>query len=276
MAASWRIRGVRLIDPYQQIDQEGVDIGVAAGKFVSAKDLPANAQEFDGRGLWLVPRMVDMHVHFREPGMEWKENIVSGSNAAAAGGFSAVSPMANTQPVVDTPSLIEWQVRRGEQDNMVRLWPIGAVTKNLAGQELADLYLMKTAGAVGFSDDGRCVQDARLMRAALSDSVLLKRPVIQHAEDHQWSQGTVMHEGAVSHQLGLAGVPAEAESVIVWRDVQIAGLTQGYLHVAHISAIGSLDALAYAQERGWHVSAEAAPHHLFFSDEAVREWQYNP
>ncbi len=217
-----------------------------------------------------------MHVHFRDPGQEYKEDLVSGSRAAAAGGFTLVCTMPNTVPVVDIPSLVQWQISRAETLGLVRIMPIGAVTKGEQGQELAELFQMAEAGAVAFSDDGHPVSDSRIMRAALSYSSSIGRPIIQHAEDSQLALGGVMHEGRVSHRLGLTGAPDEAESIMVWRDVELAGLTHGWLHVAHVSSPGSLEALRYAKNRGWNVSAEASPHHLFLTDETVAQWNFNP
>lgn len=270
---AYRIQGARVIDPFQNFD--GVtDVWVRDGR-ISGQPVP-DAEVVNGDGLWLVPRLLDMHVHFRDPGQEYKEDLESGSKAAAAGGFAAVCTMPNTQPVIDIPSLVQWQIERSRQLGLVRIFPIGAITKGEAGRELAEMYQMAQAGAVGFSDDGHPVADSRLMRAALSYSAAMGKPIIQHAEDSRLALGGVMHEGAVSQQMGLGGTPAEAESVMVWRDVELAGLTQGILHVAHISSPGSLEALRYARNRGLRVTAEIAPHHLFLTDEAVREWNYSP
>jgi dihydroorotase len=272
---SWRIRGARVLDPFRGIDSvEDVFIrdGVISGE---ASGVPIGPT-IDAQGLWLVPRLMDMHVHFREPGLEYKEDLQSGSRAACAGGFTVVCTMPNTVPVIDIPSLVQWQIARAQELGLVRIMPIGSVTKGEQGRELAELFQMAEAGAVGFSDDGHPVSDSRIMRAALSYSASMSRPIIQHAEDSLLALGGVMHEGRVSHQLGLTGVPDEAEAVMVWRDVELAALTHGWLHVAHVSAPGSLEALQYARRRGLHVSAEAAPHHLFLTDETVRQWNYNP
>ncbi|AUW94424.1 MAG: dihydroorotase [Sulfobacillus thermotolerans] len=269
---SWRIQGARVIDPFRGIDAV-LDVTVRDGVFVEDHDpsLPV----VDAKGLWLVPRLTDMHVHFRDPGLEYKEDLASGSRAAAAGGFTVVCTMPNTKPVVDIPSLVEWQKERAETLGLVRIWPIGAVTKGEEGKELAEMYQMAQAGAIGFSDDGHPVADSRIMRAALSYSATLNRPIIQHSEDPDLFAGGSMHEGAISQQLGLGGIPAEAESIMVWRDVELVQLTRGILHVAHVSAPGSLEAVRYAKNKGLAVTAEAAPHHLFLSDDAVREWQYS-
>lgn len=271
------IQGARILDPFR--DWDGVDdLFIDQGRVISRDAARAGGKRWttvDAKGLWLVPRLTDMHVHFRAPGQEWKEDLESGSQAAAAGGFTVVATMANTDPVVDTPSLVQWQKMRGEAIGLVRILPIGAITVGLKGQELADLYSMEQAGAVGFSDDGRVVANSRIMRAALSYSVTLGHPIIDHAEDPMLAQGTAMHEGDVSHRLGLPGAPAEAESIMVWRDVELARLTRGRLHLAHVSAPGSLAALDYARRLGLSVTAEVTPHHLFLTDDAVDAWDYS-
>ncbi|MDA8194781.1 MAG: dihydroorotase [Thermaerobacter sp.] len=274
-----RIRGARIIDPFRGIDVKDDELHVAGGRIVSRDDVRDGSRPVrvvDAHGLWLVPRLTDMHVHLRSPGQEWKEDLVSGSQAAAAGGFTIVAPMGNTDPPVDIPSLVEWQRHRGDAIGLVRIFPIGTITHGLQGERLADLYTLEQAGAVGFSDDGRVVASARLMRAALSYSVSLRHPIIEHAEDRALAEGTVMHEGDVSQRLGLPGVPEQAEALIAWRDVELAGLTGGRLHLAHVSSLGTLAALAYAKRSGLTVSAEVTPHHLYLTDEAVEAWDYNP
>ncbi|MCL4352814.1 MAG: dihydroorotase [Firmicutes bacterium] len=270
---NWHIKNVRIVDPYTHTDALG-DIFIAGGCFVSEK-LP-EMLTLDATGLWAVPRMVDIHVHFREPGQEHKEDLVSGSRAAAAGGFSAVAAMPNTDPVIDNPALISWEGAHGREIGLIDLWPLGAVTKASAGKELAELALMEAAGAMGFSDDGKPIASGRIMRAALSYATMLKHPIVQHAEDLDLSEGTVMHEGQISHRLGLPGVPAAAEAAMVWRDVELSLLTQGRLHVAHVTALGSLEAVAYAKRLGGPVTAEATPHHLLLTDQAVSDWQASP
>ncbi len=271
----WKITDVRVIDPYRQRAWQG-DVLVGQGRF---QDLAASAdapESVSGRGLWLVPRLLDMHVHLRSPGQEWKEDLASGSAAAAHGGFAAVMTMPNTDPVVDVPSLVSWQIAEGRRIGLVDVLPAGAVTKASGGQELAELWKMEKAGAVGFSDDGRPVADGGLMRAALSYSATLAGPIVQHAEDVTLSGRGVMHEGEVSGRLGLAGVPGEAEAVMVWRDVQLAALTDGRLHVAHVSTPGALEAIQWAKAHGLRVTAEVTPHHLFFTDERVAELAFSP
>ncbi len=270
---SWHIKNVRVLDPFTGRDGAG-DLFVENGQFVAAKR--PGMETVDGRGLWAVPRLTDIHVHFREPGQEHKEDLETGSRAAAAGGFTVVATMPNTDPVIDIPALVDWQIRRGQEIGLVDIWPLGAVTKGSRGQELAEMGMMQRAGAVGFSDDGQAVGPSRLMRAALSYATTLGHPIIQHAEDQDLSEGSVMHEGEVSSRVGLPGVPGVAESSLVWRDVELSLLTGGPLHLAHVTAPGSLDAIHYARQRGASVTAEATPHHLLLTDEAVAEWNVDP
>lgn len=277
MDTLWRIRGATLIDPFRGVTARDEDLWVHRGRVVDADRVASRkAEVVEAQGLWLVPRLTDMHVHFRAPGMEWKEDLLSGCRAAAHGGFPVVATMPNTVPVVDEPYLVEWQTAQAQELGLCHIIPIGAVTRGSAGKELADLWRMSEKGARGFSDDGRPVADGRLMRTALSYSKTLDLPVIQHSEDPDLARGGVMHEGGVSHRLGLPGMPAQAESVMVWRDVQLAELTGGHLHVAHISTAAALEALAWAERRKLSVTAEATPHHLWLTDEAVAEWEYSP
>lgn len=271
---SWRITGALILDPFTGREGQGT-VWVEAGRVVERPSGAFPEETVEASGLWLIPRLTDIHVHFRSPGQEWKEDLRSGSMAAAAGGFTVVATMPNTDPVVDIPALVAWQRLEAERLGLVRVWPIGAISVGLQGKALADLWGMQEAGAVGFSDDGRPVADSRLMRAALSYSRSLTGPIIQHAEDPGLFAGASMHEGSVSHRMGIPGAPAEAESVMVWRDVQLAALTGGRLHIAHLSAPGSLEALAWAKRRGLQVTAEATPHHLLLTDEAVAEWGYD-
>lgn len=272
-----RIRGARLIDPYRGLEASDADIRILNGRVLASQEGQAFPEELvEARGLWVVPRLVDMHVHFREPGQTWKENIETGSQAAAHGGITGVAAMPNTSPTIDSPELVEWEAQRARDLGLVRLYPVGAITVGSEGQELADLYRMQAAGARAFSDDGQPVMSSQMMRAALSYSTTLRAAIINHAEDKSLSGGASVHEGRPAARLGLAGVPETAESAMVWRDVLLAALTGGRLHVAHVSAVDSLDALAWARQRHLSVTAEATPHHLLLTDEALTAWGYNP
>lgn len=273
---SWRIRGGHVIDPYRQIDSPELDIWVVDGRIAEPPQNPSDAVEIDARGLWVLPRLLDMHVHLREPGQTWKETIESGTRAAAHGGITALAAMPNTVPVVDTPELVEWLKQRGERVGWARVIPIGAVTVGSRGDELADLNRMREAGARAFSDDGRPVSSSRMMRAALSYVRSIDSVIINHAEERSLTEGTAVTEGRAAHRLGLPAAPETAEAEMVWRDVLLAGLTGGRLHVAHVSAQESLEALKYGRQHGYPVTAEATPHHLLLSDEALFDWGYNP
>lgn len=269
-----RIRDARIIDPFRGVDDVG-DVWIDHGVVVEPGTIHPETT-FDAHGLWLVPRITDMHVHFRDPGQTWKEDVGSGSRAAAAGGFTQVMTMANTDPVVDSPSLVAWLAERGRQEGLVRILPGAAITRGSEGRQLTDFYRLKAAGAVGFSDDGRPVESAAVMQAALAYSRTVGAPVINHAQEMSLSRQAVVHQGAPALEMGLAGAGELAESLMVWRDVQLAGATGGILHVAHVSVPHSLEAIRYARDHGWQVTAEATPHHLFFTDEILREWGYDP
>jgi dihydroorotase len=220
-------------------------------------------------GAWVLPGLVDLHVHLREPGQEYKEDIASGLEAAAAGGFTAVCPMANTKPANDTRAITEMMVRRAAEVGGARLLPFGALTVGLEGHALTEMADLKSAGAIGVSDDGRCVMDAAVMRRAMEYARTFDLLVSQHCEDHDLTRGAQMHEGIFSTRLGLAGWPREAEDVIVARDLILAERTGCRYHVAHISSLGAIRLLREAKSRGLSVSAEVTPHHLSLTDEAL-------
>ena len=269
------IRGGRVIDPYRQIDSRDEDIWVVDGHVASTPPKDAEVTEVNARGLWVLPRLIDMHVHFREPGQTWKETIETGSRAAAHGGIGAVAAMPNTVPVADSPELVQWVKNRGDSIGLVRIFPVGAVTLGSHGEELADFFRLKRAGARAFSDDGLPVASSRMMRAALTYSRDLGLSIINHAEDRSLTEGASVHEGTSAHRLGIPSAPETAEAIMVWRDVLLAGLTGGRLHLAHVSARESLEALGYARQHQYQVTAEASPHHLLLNDEALLRWQYN-
>ena len=267
------IRGGRVIDPAQGIDRQ-VDVWIVDGKIAElGTDLRASLQRAQGdpstvpriieaQGCVVAPGFLDMHVHLREPGFEHKETIATGLAAAAAGGFTAVAAMANTKPVNDTPAVTEFVLRRAAAVRGTRLLPIGAVSVGLAGEELAEIGGMHQAGIVGLSDDGMPVMNPRLMRRAMEYGRMLELPILSHCEDHRLSAGGVMHEGVVSTALGLIGVPAVAEDVMVYRDIQLAALTGAHLHIQHVSTAEAVDLVRRAKEKGITVTAEACPHIL--------------
>jgi dihydroorotase len=270
------IASVRAVDPSRELDAV-VDIVVENGAITrigpgaATDDLRRSerARVIDGRGLWALPALVDLHAHLREPGQEYKEDIASGLAAAAAGGFAHVCAMPNTRPVNDSRSITEAMLQRSRDARGAALHPIGAITIGQQGVELTEMADLKDAGAVAVSDDGRCVTSSSVMRRALEYAKTFDLPVIQHAEDHALTGGAQMHEGAVSTRLGLRGWPRVAEDIIVARDVLLAEATGARYHVAHVSSLGAVRILREAKARGITVTAEVTPHHLVLTDAAV-------
>jgi dihydroorotase len=279
MARPMLIRGGRVICPASDLDQiadvlVGEDGLVAeVGPSLEAK-AGADAQVVDAAGKLVLPGLVDIHVHFREPGQEYKETVESGSRSAVAGGFTTVACMANTDPVNDRGTVTRLMVERARTCGLARVLPVGAVSKGLKGAELAEIGDMLAEGAVAVSDDGKAVMDAHLMRCALEYTRGLGVPVIAHEEDCNLSGGS-MNEGPVSARLGLAGIPNAAEDVMVARDILLAELTGGHLHVAHVSTAGSVRMIRDARARDIHVTAEATPHHFWLTDEEVASFDPN-
>jgi dihydroorotase len=264
---AWRLTDAVLVDPFQGRVARS-DIGVRDGRIVSPEAV-ADAPSVRFPGCWVVPRVTDIHVHLRDPGQTWKEDWSSGLAAAAAGGVTVLAVMPNTVPVIDTPDAL----RKLPQDAAsAHIWPIAAVTRGQAGREPAPWPALVEAGARAFSDDGRAVANSGLLAAALRWSAESGRPIIQHLEDPALSGDGVAHDGPVARGLGLPGMPAAAESVLAWRDVALLGEVGGRLHFAHCSVPGTLEALAWAKERGYRITGEATPHHLLLTDEALAVW----
>ena len=264
------VRGARLLDPAAGLDEVG-DLLVEDGRIVAAGGRidGLGAPVLEAAGLWLAPGFVDLHTHLREPGQEYKEDIASGGRAAAAGGFTAVACMANTQPVNDDPATTDYILDRARQDSPVRVYPIAAATRGLEGRVMTEMSALVAAGAVAFSDDGKAIQDAAVMRRVLAYSRLVGAPVIAHCEDRCLVGEGVVNEGPCSTRLGLPGNPAIAETVMVERDILLSELTGAHLHVAHVSTAGAVDAIRRARERGVNVTAEVTPHHLALTDDAT-------
>jgi len=264
------IRSGRLVDPAAGKDG-AFDVRIEEGKVARVEpNLPADGAEvLDAKGLYVLPGFIDLHAHLREPGREYAETIVTGLRAAAAGGYTAVCAMPNTDPVADNRAIIEYIVSKGRGVGGTRLYPIGAITKGQQGEELAEFGEMQVAGTVALSDDGRWLANGALLRRAFEHAGLFGLPVVQHAEDPTLSGGAPMHEGAVSTRLGLPAQPAIAEAAAVARDLLVAETVGGRLHVAHLSAARSLDLVREARARGLALTCEVTPHHLVLTDEEV-------
>jgi len=271
------IKNGRMLDPGAGVD-EAQDVLIGEGRIArvgKALRAPAGAQSVDATGKVLCPGFIDIHVHLREPGFEYKETVASGTRAAAAGGFTAICCMANTSPVNDNRAVTDYILAKARAEGVVRVYPIGAVTKNLEGAQLAELAELAEAGCVAFSDDGKCVMNAELYRRAMEYTLPFGTPVISHAEDCTLAHGAAMNEGLVSTELGLRGQPAAAEEVMVARDIVLAELTGAHVHIAHVSTAGSVRMLREARARGIRVTSEVTPHHLLLTEEAVRSWDAN-
>ena len=282
------IRNGTVVDPANKrhtaadvMIEDGVIRGVERpGSFPPAAQIAALAAgshtgatcEINAQGWIVAPGLIDLHVHFREPGYEYKETVQTGAQSAVAGGFSTVACMANTNPVNDNATVTRYIIDKAQAANLARVLPIGALSKGLQGKELAELDAMVEAGIVAVSDDGRPVMDAQLMRQALIDCARLHVPISVHEEDLNLAAGGVMNEGPTAERLGRKGVPNVAEEVMIARDLALARLTGGHVHVAHVSARGSIDLIRQAKAEGLAVTAEVAPHHFTLTEEAVEEY----
>jgi dihydroorotase len=271
------IRRGRVLDPSRGLDAT-LDVLLKDGVVARIDEHiapPRDAEVLEGDGLVVAPGFVDLHVHLREPGFEHKETIASGTRAAAAGGFTSVCAMANTNPAMDDAASVSFLVRRIKETAHVRVFPIGAVSRGLEGQELAEIGLMKAEGIVAISDDGKPIVNGNLMRRALEYASMFGLTVIVHEEDPSLAPGGVMNEGWVATRLGLAGWPNVAESAMVARDIQLAALTRARVHVAHVSTRGSLEALRLARASGLAITCEVTPHHLTLTDDEVARSGYD-
>jgi len=271
------LRGGRVIDPANNLDAVQ-DVLIAERKIERIGrnlEAPAGAEIVDASGKIVCPGFIDIHVHLREPGYEYKETVATGTRAAAAGGFTAVCCMANTNPVNDNGAVTDYILAKAKVEGVVRVYPIGAVTRGLRGEELAELAELAESGCVAFSDDGRCVMNAGLYRRAMEYTLPFGAPLISHAEDASLSRGASMNEGVVSTETGLPGQPAAAEDVMVSRDILLAELTGARVHIAHVSTAGAVRLIRDAKARGLQVSAEVTPHHLVLTEDAVRTWDPN-
>ena len=270
------LKGGRVVDPARKVDAVldvllADDTVEAVGKRIS----PRGAQVLDLKGLVVCPGFIDLHAHLREPGREDKETIASGTRAAAAGGFAAVCAMPNTDPVNDHAGITRLILEKAKAEGAVRVYPIGAITRGSRGEELAEYGDLREAGCVAVSDDGRPVASARVMRRALEYAKAFDLTVIDHCEEPTLADQAAMNEGPVSTFLGLRGAPAAGEAIMVERDVLLAELTGGKVHIAHTSAAASVDAVRRGKARGVRVTAEATPHHLLLIDQLVKDSEYD-
>ncbi len=273
MSEYWIVNG-RLLDPASKTDRV-VDVRIADGKIaeIAKPATRKGANNIDASGKWVIPGIVDIHVHLREPGQEYKEDIESGSKAAAAGGVTTMVAMPNTKPVLHNAELVKHVLRRGIEVGLARVLPSAAVTMDQKGERLTPFEELKTAGAVALTDDGNPVADPKLFRSALEYAKAFDLPVLTHAEELGLSCCGSMHEGAVSTELGLGGIPRVAEDVAVARDIMLAEYTGGWLHVCHVSTAGAVDLIRQAKARGVRVTGEGAPHHFALTHDAVRGYQ---
>jgi dihydroorotase len=269
------VSGARVIDPAGGRD-EVADLLIEDGRIAAPNGPTSGATVVDADGLVVAPGLVDLHTHLREPGREDKETVETGCRAAARGGYTAVSAMANTDPVADNAAVVHEVRDLAERAGMCDVFPVGAITRGLAGEEMAELGEMIQAGVRMFSDDGRCVSDTRVLRNALTYARAFDGAVIaEHCEDASLAEGGQMHEGYHSYSLGLAGQPREAEEIVVARDLALARLTGGRLHLCHLSSAGSVSLVRRAKAEGLRVTTEVTPHHLVFTDEDLRTYDPN-
>ena len=266
------ITGGRVVDPSQELD-EVLDVLIEGGSIVrTGRNLKADVETIDASGLVVAPGLIDLHTHLREPGQEHKETIATGTRAAVAGGYTAVCAMANTVPPNDERAVTEMMLAEAARNGSCRVYPVGAVSRGLKGEELAELADLRAGGCVAVSDDGKPVWNAQLMRRALEYCSMLGMPVIAHEEDAHLNEGGVMHEGYYSTLLGMGGIPAASEESLVARDVILARITRGHLHVAHLSTAGAIEAVRRARADGVRVTCEVTPHHLALGDDAVQSF----
>lgn len=269
------IKGGRILDPANNLDITG-DVLIRDGRIESVipggGKTPAGEEMIDAQGRWVLPGLIDMHAHVRDPGQEYKEDIYTASLAAAAGGVTTVVCMPNTDPVNDNQSVTQYVLRKAAGIGLARILPAGAITRGLQGKELAEMGLMKLAGIVAVSDDGKPVKDSAVMRRAMEYASTFNLPVITHCEDRDLAGSGVMNEGALSTSLGLPGIPAVAEEVMASRDLLLSGYTGVPVHITHISTRGCLELISRAKQQGIQVTCDATPHHLLLTEESVRSY----
>jgi len=284
---NYLLKGGRVVDPSQQLDSCPLDILVERGVIVKLEDNIAKTgaagrraksgdlQVFNLEGMVVAPGLIDMHTHLREPGFEYKETIRTGSEAAVASGFTSIACMPNTNPVNDNRAVTEFIKRKAQECGLVRVYPVATITVGSEGAHLAEFADLKDAGAVAFSDDGKPVMNAGIMRRALEYAASIGMPVISHCEDLNLSAGGLMNEGWIATKLGLPGIPGIAEDIMVARDIALAGFTGTPVHIAHVSTKEAVSLIRNAKTRGIGVTAETAPHYFSLTDEFLEEFDTN-
>ena len=270
------IQGGHVVDPANQLDGEA-DVFIQDGRIAKVgKGLKVKAdQTIDAKGKLVTPGLVDIHVHFREPGFEYKETIATGSHSAVAGGVTSVACMPNTNPPIDDQAIVHFIKSKAEKEGYCNVYPIGCISKRREGQEMAELGELKKAGAVALSDDGAPIMNAELMRRVMEYAKMLDLTVIDHCEDSHLSNEGVMHEGEVSTALGLRGIPAASETVMVGRNILLAEMTGAKFHAAHVSTAGSVELIRQAKKKGINVTAETCPHYWTLSDKSIKNYNAN-
>ncbi len=275
------LTGGRVIDPSRNIDEK-LDVLIENGIIARCEEnnnasskISQDTQTIDVTGMIVAPGLIDMHTHLREPGHEYKETILTGSEAAVAGGFTSIACMPNTKPVNDNQSVTEFILKQAAIADLTRVYPVAAISTNSEGTILTEFGDLREAGAIAFSDDGRPVMNSRLMRSALEYADSLGIPVISHCEDLNLSKGGHMNEGIISTELGLSGIPGIAEDLMVERDIALAAYTNTSVHIAHVSTAGSVEAIRRAKDNGLRVTAETAPHYFTLTDEFLRDFSTN-
>jgi dihydroorotase len=270
------IKNGRIVDPANNIDATR-DLLIEDGKIAEIGEAinAPDAELIDASGLLVTPGLVDMHVHLRDPGLEYKEDIVSGTRSAAAGGVTSIACMPNTSPVIDNLAICRYVISKAQEQGSANVFPIGSITRGLKGETLSEMGELKEGGCVAFSDDGVPVVSSELMRRGFEYADTFNAPIISHAEDLSLVAGGVMNDGPVATELGLKGIPWVAEDAMTARDIMLAEFTGGRLHMAHVSTRGSVELVRLAKARGVRVSCEATPHHFTLTDDAVRGYDTN-
>lgn len=271
------IKKGRYINPKSNTDEE-LDVLIEDGKIVDLKkeiNLNGSTEIIDAKGLWVVPGLIDIHCHLRDPGQPEKETIETGTKSAAAGGFTSICPMANTKPAIDSAALVEYVNKTNQKVGLVNIFQIAAVTKGLKQEELTPFEELKSAGAIGFSDDGRPIENLKLLRHALEYAKMLGVNIVSHAEDSILCCGGAVHEGYWSLKLGIPGIPSSSEAVCVSREIELVRQTKGKIHFAHVSTKEAVKLIRQAKSEGLNVTAEVTPHHLVLTDECLQDFNPN-